>query len=623
MDTFGPTPAAAGPPPRLSNSPDPTLIPTTTASRAGEYMKMLHKAETKATEAKSIEKLFSKLVENRVGTNEIENVARNMANLDSNKRGKLLEKNVVGNQSSVPELSKTEDNVMGERQSSENVEINGDSSDCDSDNVVDSSETVPKSDTRCTREPNLVVKVAMIKLGQAKKMSREARVKAWEAKAALKTVTTKNEYMNVLKKVAKMRTRVWNTAQDLHARKVAFLCEKYGHCCEKHRNQVGDSRRRSSNTFDDDDDDDKDEDNNKKMNKRRISSNNSNDDQLITGTAISDQELDDLFGPVTINNEGQTYNEKSVVTFGTADLDDDERSVLQRRPEFAVYEKVDTIKIQEEMNLALTKVRWDRRTTCWAEGDAEEQDLWTEEDKLEHQAQLERDELVDAQSRMIHNKEEGRIDLGARRATDMGHNQRLVLPHPRPPGEEAVLGARLTVWKNAVQEYKEENCARDGSINTHNLAARERIGLTKLTKRVRAGEIVVLEADKGSHFVVSGVDSYERQGDVHTTLDTKVTQQEAEVTQARLNDISRGLAKVFSIGSNWGDRNETRCWNNLTTESTVIPLLYPSPKTHKQVDELGDPKTRPIVQASSCLTSRPGEILADVLEAALRPGLHA
>ena len=50
----------------------------------------------------------------------------------------------------------------------------------------------------------------------------------------------------------------------------------------------------------------------------------------------------------------------------------------------------------------------------------------------------------------------------------------------------------------------------------------------------------------------------------------------------------------------------------------MAPLLYPSPKTHKSVDEKGDPRSRPIVQANSCLTSRPAEILADVLEAAIQ-----
>ena len=32
---------------------------------------------------------------------------------------------------------------------------------------------------------------------------------------------------------------------------------------------------------------------------------------------------------------------------------------------------------------------------------------------------------------------------------------------------------------------------------------------------------------------------------------------------------------------------------------------------------MGDPRSRPVVQANTCIMSRPGELLADVLEAAL------
>ena len=92
---------------------------------------------------------------------------------------------------------------------------------------------------------------------------------------------------------------------------------------------------------------------------------------------------------------------------------------------------------------------------------------------------------------------------------------------------------------------------------------------------------------------------------------------EKEATQTRMNNLSRGLSKVFQVGKNWGEGNQSRCWNNIITEATIVPLLYPSPKTHKSPDDLGDPASRPVVQASTCITSRPGEIIADVLEAAL------
>ena len=126
-----------------------------------------------------------------------------------------------------------------------------------------------------------------------------------------------------------------------------------------------------------------------------------------------------------------------------------------------------------------------------------------------------------------------------------------------------------------------------------------------------------IPSDKGNKFTVSSIESYTRQGDLHTRGDRMVTEKEVERLQTRMNVLSRGLAKITGVGINWGEKNQGRCWGNLISEACIAPLLYPSPKTHKPLDQLGDPKSRPIVQASSCITSRPGEILADILQAAL------
>ena len=199
----------------------------------------------------------------------------------------------------------------------------------------------------------------------------------------------------------------------------------------------------------------------------------------------------------------------------------------------------------------------------------------------------------------------------------MKHCTRLHLPQPRSSVEEAVLGTRLGVWKETTAQYIKDNCLEGGMQQVHNLSNSERIGMNKLKKRIKAGELVVMKSDKGNKFTVSSQASYERQGDQHVTEDRKVEKEELGVIQARMNCLSRSLAKIVGLGSNWGEKNEARCWGNVATEACIAPLLYPSPKTHKAVDTRGDPSSRPIVQANSCVTSRPGELLANLLEGAL------
>ena len=196
-----------------------------------------------------------------------------------------------------------------------------------------------------------------------------------------------------------------------------------------------------------------------------------------------------------------------------------------------------------------------------------------EEEQDTHQSKEELLKLEEAQSRMIYDLDNNTIDFRAKRATDMDHNMRLMLPEPRSAMEEAVLSARVEVWHNAVKAYMREHCNKEGTQDHNNLTAGERIGLLKLKKRIKAGEITVLQSDKRNIFVVSSVYIYQRQGDIHTRQDRRVQPGKKEQTQARMNNVACALAKVFRIGENWGECNAAQCWNNVTTESMVVPLL--------------------------------------------------
>ena len=116
-------------------------------------------------------------------------------------------------------------------------------------------------------------------------------------------------------------------------------------------------------------------------------------------------------------------------------------------------------------------------------------------------------------------------------------------PPTPPPGEEAVLGARLDVWVSASDKYMAGNCLPGGAPKTHNMDTAGRVGLSKLKKRVQAGDIVVIPADKGSQFTVSSQESFARQGDSHTSKDRRIDSNQLNQVQARMNALSRGLAK--------------------------------------------------------------------------------
>ena len=469
--------------------------------------------------------------------------------------------------------------------------IEDDNMDSNSDVKV----TDQKSELACSREPALVAKIAAIKEEQARDMAREARNNIISLKNILKKQVNKTDYVDILARVAKARTRAWKKAQDRHDRKIQFLKTKHENCCTKHINQKIMVEKIKT----------------KPGEEQKI---RNDADPLIAGTAVSDEDLEKLFNGKCVKH---AFNEKEVMTFGDVDLDDDERALLQKRPEFALFDSIQDSRLSEEFTLTLTKVIWDRESRGLSQKEQEEELDLCQEENLKVQEEEDRIRLEDSQARLILDPDSNTVNLGARRATDMRHNQRLTLPHHRPPLEEAVLSTRQMVWREAANRYKLDNCNDKGEVNTHNLNASERVGLNKLKKRVKAGVINILKSDKGNRFVVSSTASFERQGDLHTLKDRMIGQGETEQIQTRMNNLSRGLSKIFKIGNDWGDKNAQRCWNNLSTEACVVPLLYPSPKIHKPPTSEGDPQSRPIVQDSSCITSRPGEIVADVLEAVL------
>ena len=137
------------------------------------------------------------------------------------------------------------------------------------------------------------------------------------------------------------------------------------------------------------------------------------------------------------------YDEDEVITFGNVNLDADEMMILKKRPEFAVFDTIKDDRINEEMLSTMTKIRWER----WSHDDddqGDEQDLTPEKlDEKETKEEMESQE--EDQMRLVYNHDDKTINLGARRATDMRHNMRLIMPKPRSATEEAVLSTRMQV----------------------------------------------------------------------------------------------------------------------------------------------------------------------------------
>ena len=68
---------------------------------------------------------------------------------------------------------------------------------------------------------------------------------------------------------------------------------------------------------------------------------------VIDGVTVKDQELDNEF-------------ETSAITYGNVQLTRDEKSVMEMHPKYTIFDKVDAIDCEAEIEKAMAKIRWSR-----------------------------------------------------------------------------------------------------------------------------------------------------------------------------------------------------------------------------------------------------------------------
>ena len=73
--------------------------------------------------------------------------------------------------------------------------------------------------------------------------------------------------------------------------------------------------------------------------------------------------------------------EDEVVIIVEVELDEDEKAVLKRRPEFALYERLDEKEMRIEIEKGMAKVRWDSEKNGYKEirEERKEEDIELEE----------------------------------------------------------------------------------------------------------------------------------------------------------------------------------------------------------------------------------------------------
>ena len=128
------------------------------------------------------------------------------------------------------------------------------------------------------------------------------------------------------------------------------------------------------------------------------------------------------------------------------------------------------------------------------------------------------------------------------------------------------------------------------------------------------------QSDKGNKLTISEFSSYQRQSEQHIKEDREISEEDILEVQKVMNQHGRAIANIVGLGSSHPGTNSKRCWTAMSTMAAVVPIEKLLPKIHKEKDENNYPRTRPVAGERSCITSRPGDLIADLVGAAVRVG---
>ena len=290
--------------------------------------------------------------------------------------------------------------------------------------------------------------------------------------------------------------------------------------------------------------------------------------------------------------------ETKVHRIGDIELTKEEEILLKRSPKFSIPMRLEEDTLSKEMEKAYSLMRMELRD------EEEGEEIETEKDEEKEQKRKEEE----ARMRQVFDPLEKNYDEGKKRVTDLEECSRVVLPKPLSVRRETEIEMRREAHNNVYQEYRREFCNKEGEQKM-NLTEEERLGLKRIQKRIKDGDMIVMKTDKSGKMSVTDRENYVKMGQEHVKDDKRIDREEVKKIDKLMNEHSAAWCNMWGTGRHHGQ--EDRIVSSKTTRSENTAKLYLTHKDHKK-----DPgKTRPIGTANCSNTRGFANCVSDLLEA--------
>ena len=473
-----------------------------------------------------------------------------------------------------------------------------------------------KSGGQCWRDIPLVRKLISVRMDVVRKQWNESKAKHSMSARVLSATIGKEEMKEIWVQVQEIRRETWKTEDSCYQKKTSHLSKK-ARDCSKHNtcariNQLVTDRAKTWMLGE------------SSQPRERESGATSETPRLRPVYLGREEDLKQLQEEEEhVLALAEEYNMKLVKTkeeeiqdevllVGDVKLSDDEVALLNLGPGYMMTKTLDVVEMEVEAVVTLTKIRWGRRS----KGMEDMTDKEISEFEAENPTNEEEEDLADmieTTARDVVEEESKAVNMSKKRATDMKNNRHVHMPGPASPKIEASHNTRMGVWLSEFGKFKARNCNEAGEQKLTNLSNSQQLALKSLGKKVAKLEVILLEADKGERFVAVDQGTYLAMAQDHTSKDRTASKEEVRASQRLLSTTGKAIINIFGVGQDQGYKNYGRCFDNVGSETEDAPVLKIVPKTHKKPTEAGHPASRPIVAAATGISSRAGDIMADVL----------
>ena len=283
-----------------------------------------------------------------------------------------------------------------------------------------------------------------------------------------------------------------------------------------------------------------------------------------------------------------------IVKVGDVEINEDEERIIKKHPKFALLEDLKIEDLELDFEIGFGKYRYQRLGEIRDKKEIEKTGIGDKEEEIQSPEERQKEEIQDAMTRQIFDPIDKIYDGRKLRVTDLEINTRVTLPKGLPEDQEAHIEIRRSKYLEVCRKYITNNCNQKGEQRS-NLSKEELRGLISLKKRIKEGNLIIMNTDKSNKFGLTDIDTYRAMGRVHTSKDKKITRRELIEREKTLNSHCAMWNKMYNLGEDHD--HSDRIHDSLVQHDQSLAVMSLLLKDHKEGN-----KTRQVVSGNSSNT---------------------